>query len=93
MAVLPDHQRRGIGSRLVRRGLEILRERGCPFVVVLGHPDYYPRFGFERASTHGLFSQWDGVPDEAFMVLIFDGYGMEGVSGVVRYRGEFDVAT
>jgi predicted N-acetyltransferase YhbS len=41
----------------VRRGLVSLRERGCPFVVVVGHPEYYPRFGFEPASKHGLMSQ------------------------------------
>src|SRR5438046_1744512 len=45
MAVIPDRQRQGIGSQLVVRGLEILRTRSCPFVVVIGHPDYYPRFG------------------------------------------------
>ena len=60
---LPERQRQGIGSRLVRRGLDVLRERGCPFVVVVGHPEYYPRFGFEPASLHGLASQWPGVPD------------------------------
>lgn len=90
MAVLPDRQRQGIGTRLVTRGLDILRERGCPFVVVVGHPEYYPRFGFERASLHGVSSQWDGVPDEAFMVLILDLDAMAGVSGVARYRDEFD---
>jgi putative acetyltransferase len=90
MAVAPDHQRRGIGSELVRRGLEILRQRGCPFVVVVGHPEYYPRFGFEPASTRGLVSQWEGIPDAAFMVLILDGRAMTGVSGVARYREEFD---
>ena len=89
MAVLPDRQRQGIGSRLVRRGLDILRERGCPFVVVVGHPDYYPRFGFEPASVHGLASQWEGVPDAAFMVLVLDERAMAGVSGVAIYRGEF----
>lgn len=90
LAVLPARQQQGIGSQLVRRGLELLRERGCPFVIVLGHPEYYPRFGFERASAHGLPSQWEGVPDEAFMVLILDGAAMDGVTGVARYRDEFD---
>jgi putative acetyltransferase len=92
LAVIPDRQRRGIGSALTRRGLEILRERGYPFVIVLGHPDYYPRFGFELASAHGLTCQWEGVPDEAFMVLILDAGVMEGVSGVAAYRDEFNEA-
>ena len=83
MAVLPDRQRQGIGSQLVRRSLEILRERGCPFVVVVGHLEYYPRFGFERASKHGLACQWDGVPDAAFMVFILDSQATAGV-----WRGE-----
>jgi putative acetyltransferase len=66
MAVLPAHQYQGIGSRLVRAGLEILRQRSCPYVVVLGHPEYYPRFGFVPASRHGIVCQWEGVPDGAF---------------------------
>jgi putative acetyltransferase len=90
MAVAPDRQRQGIGSELVRRGLEMLRQRGCPFVVVVGHPEYYPRFGFEPASARGIVSQWDGIPDAAFMVLILDANAMAGVSGVARYREEFD---
>jgi putative acetyltransferase len=90
MAVLPDRQRQGIGSQLVRRGVDILRARGCPFVVVVGHPEYYPRFGFERASAHALVSQWEGMPDAAFMVLILDEHVMSEVSGVAKYRVEFD---
>jgi putative acetyltransferase len=89
MAVLPDRQRQGIGSHLVRRGLDILRERGCPFVVVVGHPGYYPRYGFEPARAHGLASQWEGVPDTAFMVLVLDERAMARVSGVAIYRDEF----
>jgi putative acetyltransferase len=89
MAVLPDRQRQGIGSQLVRRGLDILHDRSCPFVFVLGHPEFYPRFGFEPASMHGLTSQWKGVPDAAFMVLILDVRAMAGVSGVAQYRNEF----
>lgn len=85
------HQRRGIGSELVRTGIAGLKERRCPFVVVLGHAEYYPRFGFERASLHAIRSQWDGIPDEAFMVLILDRTAMTGVSEVARFRSEFDV--
>jgi len=92
LAVLPERQRQGIGSLLVRRGLKMLKERGCPFVIVLGHPDYYPRFGFEPASAHGIASQWEEVPDEAFMVLILDVAVMKSVAGVARYRDEFDEA-
>jgi putative acetyltransferase len=92
MAVLPNRQRSGIGSQLVTRGLDLLRDRRCPFVVVVGHPEYYPRFGFEPASRHGLASQWDGIPDPAFLVVILDPAAMAGVSGVARYRDEFSDA-
>lgn len=87
MAVLPGRQRQGIGSRLVRAGVKLLRERGVPFVIVLGHPGYYPRFGFERASARGISAQWD-VPDETFMILVFDEAVMRAVRGVARYRPE-----
>ena len=90
MAVRPDRQRQGVGSQLVRRGLELLSERGCPFVVVVGHPEYYPRFGFAPASKHGLLSQWEGMPDAAFMVLVLDAQAMAGASGVAKYRDEFN---
>ena len=92
MAVLPDRQRQGIGSLLVEKGLQLLRERSCPFVIVLGHPAYYPRFGFVPASRHDLRCQWAGIPDEAFLVLVLDPNIMQDVSGIVRYADEFDVA-
>ena len=92
MAVLPKCQRQGIGSKLVEHCLKILRERGCPFVIVLGHPEYYPRFGFVPASTYNLTSQWKNVPDESFMILVFDEEILQGVSGVARYRDEFNAA-
>jgi putative acetyltransferase len=85
MAVLPKYQRRVIGSQLVNTGLESLGERGCPFVIVLGHPSFYPRFGFVPASRYGLSCQWDGVPEAAFMVRVFDEAAISGVTGVVRY--------
>ncbi|MBT3376238.1 MAG: N-acetyltransferase [Lentisphaerae bacterium] len=92
MAVLPERQRQGIGTMLIQAGTEAIRRRDCPFIIVVGHPEYYPRFGFVRASLHGLSCQWAGVPDEAFMVLILDESAMAGVRGVARYRDEFDEA-
>jgi putative acetyltransferase len=92
MAVLPAWQRQGIGTHLIQKGIEILKDRGCPFVIALGHPGYYPRFGFERASRYGIRSQWDGVPDEAFMISILDLAALRGLTGVARYRDEFDEA-
>ena len=92
MAVPPEHQHEGIGSRLIKAGLDALGQTACPYVVVLGHPDYYPRFGFAPASAHNIRCQWDGIPDEAFMVLILDEARMKDVSGVARYRQEFDAA-
>ncbi len=92
MAVAPARQRRGIGSALVLRGLEILRAEGCPFVIVLGHPGYYPRFGFLPASRYGIETEYPGVPDEAFMALELAPGGLDGVSGMARYRHEFGTA-
>jgi putative acetyltransferase len=68
MAVVPERQRQGIGSELVRSGLEECRRLGFVAVVLIGHPAYYPRFGFLRASGFGLVSEFD-VPDETFMAL------------------------
>lgn len=92
MAVDPSCQDQGIGSELVKEGLKIIRERKYPFVIVLGHLDYYPRFGFKPASHYRLKCQWEGVPDEAFMAIILDEEKMMGVAGVARYRDEFNEA-
>ena len=88
MAVLPEFQRRGIGGKLIEAGNRKLHERGCPFIVVLGHPEYYPRFGFKAAAVYGLKCQWD-VPADVFMVIVTHRTKMTGISGVVRYRPEF----
>ncbi len=88
MAVLPRRQRSGVGKQLVERGIEKLKELGYPFLVVLGHPEYYPRFGFEPAYRFGISSQWK-VPKEAFMVLFLDPQIMRSMTGIVRYRPEF----
>lgn len=88
MAVLPEYQRRGIGSRLVEAGNEQLARAGCPYVIVVGHPAFYPRFGFRPASAHHITCEWD-VPDDVFMVAVLDPAKMAGVSGQARYRHEF----
>jgi len=92
MAVLPSRQRCGTGSQLIRAGLEILRAQECPFVVVLGHTEYYPKFGFVPAIDHRLTCQWDGIPEDVFMALPLDASVMKGVSGIARYRPEFNEA-
>ena len=89
MAVLPERQRRGIGSQLVSAGLLECRNAGYDCVVVLGHQTYYPRFGFVPASRYGLRSEYE-VPDEAFMVLAWHAGVLEDRGGVVRYQPEFD---
>ena len=88
MAVLPEHQRLGIGSKLVQAGNLKLKDAGCPFIIVLGHANFYPRFGFKPARTFGVKCEWD-VPDEAFMLLVLDESKMQGVSGLAKYRHEF----
>src|SRR5438477_6775359 len=81
MAVLPERQRQGIGSKLVEAGNRKLKDAGCPFIIVVGHPNYYPRFGFGPASTHGIRCEWE-VPDDVFMLLVLDQATMQGVSGL-----------
>ncbi|NIQ92198.1 MAG: N-acetyltransferase [Deltaproteobacteria bacterium] len=88
MAVLPEYQRQGIGSKLVRAGIARLVSSNCAFVIVLGHADYYPRFGFEPAHSYGVRCEWE-VPDDAFMILVLNESVMQGISGVARYRPEF----
>jgi putative acetyltransferase len=92
LAVLPEYQGQRIGTELAEAGLAAIRQTPCPFVIVLGHPDYYPRFGFEPASRRGIRCKWD-VPDEAFMVLVIDEAAMRDVAGLAHYRPEWDAAT
>jgi len=92
MAVLPEVHRQGVGTKLAKAGIEILKTSGCPFMIVLGHPEYYPRFGFEPASRYKIKSQWEGVPDRALMILWLDKTMMNHVSGVAKYRDEFNEA-
>ena len=88
MAVLPEHQRQGVGSKLVEAGNRKIKDQGCPFIIVLGHSNYYPRFGFMPASNHGIKCEWE-VPDDVFMLLVLDQEKMQSVSGLAKYRHEF----
>lgn len=92
MAVLPEHQCQGIGSSLVEAGTGQLTHQGYPFIVVVGHSTFYPRFGFTPASTYGITCKWD-VPDDVFMVLVLDEAKMSGVVGVAKYRAEFSTVS
>ena len=92
MAVRPEHQRMGVGSRLIRAGLDECRTLGYSAVVVLGHPEYYPRFGFRPAHTWGLHCEFQSPP-EAFMALELEDGAFSGVSGLVRYLPQFAEAS
>jgi predicted N-acetyltransferase YhbS len=88
VAVLPDFQGRGVGAQLIREGHRIAREVGYRSVIVVGHPDYYPRFGYLPASRWKITAPFE-VPDEAFMVLELVEGGLDGVSGEIEYAKEF----
>lgn len=90
MAVRPEHQRSGIGGQLIRAGLEECRRDGYVAVVVLGHPEYYPKFGFVPAHTFGLTCEFPSPP-EAFMAIEFEGDCFADVAGMVRFRPEFSM--
>ena len=89
MAVLPEFQRQGIGSELVSAGLDAARLGGHRIVIVVGHVDYYPRFGFTLAGKFGLSVSFP-VPDQAFMARELVPGSLDGVSGPVRYPPAFD---
>ena len=88
LAVLPEFQRQGIGSALMIEGLAQCRALGHERVIVLGHPDYYPRFGFERASLHNVRFEFE-APDEACLILALQPGALDGVSGVAKYQPEW----
>lgn len=88
LAVLPDYQNKGIGTELAWAGLRECKLLGHDVVVVLGHPEYYPRFGFVPAARKGIRSEYD-VPDEVFMVAELTPGTLKGREGLVKYHPEF----
>ncbi len=89
MAVLPAMQKQGIGVQLVLAGLDVCRQSGYQACIVLGHPSYYPRFGFAPASRFDLKCAYD-VPNDAFMALELVPGSLQNISGVLHYQPEFD---
>jgi putative acetyltransferase len=88
MAVMPRLQRKGIGSALVRAGLDRCKELGFGAVVVLGHPQYYPRFGFLPSTRFGIRCEYE-APEGAFMVVELQSGLLRGVSGTIKYHAAF----
>ncbi|BAC89913.1 GNAT family N-acetyltransferase [Gloeobacter violaceus] len=89
VAVLPDYQRKGIGSLLIQHGLAECARFGFKAVVVLGSPAYYLRFEFTPAKEKGLGCEY-AVPDETFMVLELESGALEGCVGIIKYHSEFN---
>lgn len=89
LAVLPEYQRQGIGSKLIKEGHKIAKEMGYHYVVVLGSDKYYPKFGYEKASKYGIKPPFD-VPDENFMVIKLNDLRKE-IKGTVKYAKEFGI--
>jgi predicted N-acetyltransferase YhbS len=89
ISVLPEYQGRGVGSRLIVAGLELLRAADVPFVVVLGHLDYYPRFGFVPASKYGVTTTFGAEADRLFMIQMLSHTSPEPAPGIAKYRPEF----
>lgn len=89
MAVDPQRQNQGIGSKLVVAGLEACKNLGFVAAVVLGHANYYPRFGFVPASQFGIGCEYD-VPDEVFMAMELEKGSLQGCSGKIQYHAAFN---
>ena len=88
MAIVPERQRTGIGTTLARAGLDECRRFRIGAVFVVGHPLYYPRFGFAAGSTRGFSCEFD-VPDEVFMVVELIPGALAGRSGTVHFHEAF----
>jgi len=88
MAVLPKLQKKGIGSQLVKTGKENCSAQGYDAIVVLGHAEYYPKFGFVPSVKYGIKSEYD-VPEESFMVLELNESSLRNKKGIIKYHAAF----
>lgn len=90
MAVLPEFQKYGIGSKLVEAGLSKAKELGHKSVIVLGHEKFYPKFGFTPANKWNIKAPFN-IPTSSFMGLELEEGAFENVSGVVQYPADFEL--
>lgn len=88
VSVFPEYQNKGIGGLLITEALKEAKGLGHNSVVVLGHPQYYPKFGFQRASLWGIKAPFE-VPDEAFMAIELSEDALKNAAGIVEYPSEF----
>lgn len=90
VSVLPEFQKQGIGGQLIRAGHQKAKEMGFQSAILLGHPEYYPRFGYKPASTWGIKTQIPLPFDDVFMAVELTKGGLTGVSGMVVFPPEFE---
>jgi len=88
VSVAPEFQKQGVGGKLIAFAHDTARQLGHKSIVLLGHPGYYPRFGYQKASTYKIKPPFD-LPDEIFMATELVPGGLKGISGTVRYPKEF----
>lgn len=89
ISVIPSFQNRKVGSRLIKEGLEKAKKLGFKSVIVVGHSEYYPRFGFERASKYGISAPFD-VPDTALLAIELQKDGLKNCDGTIEYPSEYN---
>jgi predicted N-acetyltransferase YhbS len=89
VSVLPEFQKMGIGGQLIRAGHQKAKELGFQSAILLGHPEYYPRFGYKPASTWGIKTHIPLPSDDVFMAVEITEGGLKGVSGIVVFPAEF----
>ncbi|WP_339730632.1 N-acetyltransferase [uncultured Gimesia sp.] len=90
VAVLPAFQKQGVGTALIQSGLAELQHRNQPFVIVLGHPEYYPRFGFQPAYRYHLTCKFTGENRDTFLIHLLKNKGFQAKAGDARYHPVFD---
>lgn len=90
IGILPEWQRKGVGTLLIEKGIALSKKMGHQIMIIVGHPDYYPKFGAKLAYNYGLQLPFP-APDEAFFVIELTPNGLKGVQGMVKYSQAFEM--